>query len=44
MEEENVIFYYFNDKGQRLYTSNQEFAVIRAFEFGTNEVYIEKEN
>lgn len=42
MEEENVIFYYFNEKGQKLYTSNELFAKLRADELGTNEVYVEK--
>jgi len=42
MEEENVIFYYFNEKGQKLYTPNDMFAKLRADELGTFEVYVEK--
>ena len=42
MEEENVIFYYFNEKGQKLYTSNELFAKLRAYDLETNEVYVEK--
>jgi hypothetical protein len=42
---ENVaveIYYYYNDKNQRLYTSNAIFAESRAQYYGTNEVFVEK--
>lgn len=43
MEEENEIFYYYNEKGKKLYTSNEEFAKLRAYQLGTGNVYVEKE-
>ena len=30
------IFYYYNDKGQKLYTSNELFAMARAQQFGND--------
>jgi hypothetical protein len=42
---ENVaveIYYYFNDKNQRLYTSNAIFAESRAQYYRTDEVFVEK--
>lgn len=42
---ENVvveIYYYYNDKNQRMYTSNPIFAESRAQYYGTNEVFVEK--
>ena len=36
------IFYYYNDKGQRLYTSNEIFANVRAHQHGTYKVFVEK--
>ena len=36
------IFYYYNDKGQKLYTSNEIFAMARARQLGTNKVFVEK--
>ena len=36
------IFYYYNDKGQRLYTSNEIFADARAQQYGTDKVFVEK--
>ena len=36
------IFYYYNDKGQRLYTSNEIFAMARAQQHGTDKVFVEK--
>lgn len=36
------IFYYYNDKGQKLYTSNEIFANVRAREYGTNKVFLVK--
>lgn len=36
------IFYYYNDKGQRLYTSNEIFANARAQQHGTDKVFVEK--
>jgi hypothetical protein len=42
---ENVaveIYYYYNDKNQRLYPSNAIFAASRAQYYGTNEVFVEK--
>ena len=34
------IFYYYNDRGQKLYTSNEIFANVRAREYGTNKVFL----
>ena len=36
------IFYYYNDKGQKLYTSNEIFAMARAQQYGTDKVFVEK--
>lgn len=36
------IFYYYNDKGQKLHTSNEVFATARARQLGTNKVFLEK--
>ena len=36
------IFYYYNDKGQKLYTSNEIFAMARAQQHGTDKVFVEK--
>lgn len=36
------IFYYYNDKGQKFYTSNEIFANVRAQQLGTNKVFVEK--
>jgi len=36
------IFYYFDDKGRKLYTSNEVFAGVRANFYGTINVFVEK--
>jgi hypothetical protein len=36
------IFYYFDDKGRKLYTSNEIFASVRANYYGTEDVFVEK--
>lgn len=36
------IFYYYNEKGQKLYTSNELFAMARAQQCGTDKVFVEK--
>jgi histidyl-tRNA synthetase len=36
------IYAYFDDKGQKVYTPNVEFAEIMAKKYGTNDVYVEK--
>lgn len=36
------IFYYYNEKGQKCYTPNGEFAEIQARKYGTESVYVEK--
>lgn len=36
------IFGYINDKGQRVFTPNLEFAHIMATKYGTDKVFIEK--
>lgn len=41
-EIEVEIFYYFNDKNQKFYTPNQDFAIIQAKKYGTDNVYVEK--
>ena len=35
------IFYYFDDKGRKLYTSNEVFASVRANYYGTMKVFVE---
>ena len=35
------IFYYFDDKGRKLYTSNEVFASVRAKYYGTVKVFVE---
>lgn len=35
-------FYYYNDKGQKLHTSNKVFALARARQLGTDKVFVEK--
>ena len=40
--KENEIYSYINDKGQRVFTPNLEFAHIMATKYGTNHVFIEK--
>ena len=35
------IFYYFDDKGKKLYTSNEVFASDRARYYGTEDVFVE---
>jgi hypothetical protein len=36
------IYAYTDDKGQKVYTPNVEFAEIMAKKYGTNDVYVEK--
>lgn len=36
------IFGYINDKGQKVFTPNLEFAHIMATKYGTNDVYVER--
>ena len=36
------IFYYFDNKGRKLYTSNEVFASVRANFYGTINVFVEK--
>jgi hypothetical protein len=36
------IFWYFNNKNQKLYTPNFEFANAMARKYGTDNVYVEK--
>jgi hypothetical protein len=38
----NEIYAYINDKGQRVYTPNSQFAEIMAKKYGTDNVYVEK--
>ena len=38
----NEIYAYMNDKGQRVFTPNYQFAEIMANKYGTNKVYVEK--
>jgi hypothetical protein len=35
------IFYYFDDRGRKLYTSNEVFASVRAKFYGTGKVFVE---
>ena len=35
------IFYYYDDKGRKLYTSNEVFANVRAKFYGTEKVFVE---
>ena len=45
VQNENVeveVFAYINDKGQRVFTPNLEFAKIMANKYGTFKVYVEK--
>ena len=39
---EEVIYYYFDEKGEKFYTGNKIFAKSRAEYFGTVKVYQEK--
>lgn len=41
---ENLIFFYKTQQGQKLYTSNVELAEVRAKHYGTDNVYVEKNN
>jgi hypothetical protein len=44
-QNENVeveIYGYFNDKGQKVFTPNLEFAHIMAAKYGTDKVFLEK--
>jgi hypothetical protein len=41
---ENLIFFYQTKKGQKLYTPNVELAEVRAHYYGTDNVYVEKNN
>ena len=36
------IFYYYDDKGRKLYTANEVFANVRAKFYGTENVFVEK--
>ena len=36
------IYYYYNDKGQKCYTPNAQFAEIQASKYETYSVYVEK--
>jgi hypothetical protein len=38
----NEIYAYINDKGQKVFTPNFQFADIMAKKYGTDEVYVEK--
>jgi hypothetical protein len=38
----NEIYAYTNDKGQKVFTPNFQFADIMAKKYGTDEVYVEK--
>ena len=38
----NEIYAYINDKGQKVYTPNVNFADIMAKKYGTDKVYVEK--
>ncbi len=38
----NEIYAYINDKGQKVYTPNVQFAEIMAKKYGTDDVYVEK--
>ena len=38
----NEIYAYVNDKGQKVYTPNLEFAKIMSEKYGTKDVYVEK--
>jgi hypothetical protein len=38
----NEIYAYVNDKGQKVYTPNLEFAKIMSEKYGTKGVYVEK--
>lgn len=39
-DEQNVLYYYKDDKGVKFYTGNLIFAAARAGFFGTEDVYI----
>jgi hypothetical protein len=39
---EIIVYGYVNDKGQKVYTPNLEFAHIMATKYGTKNVYVEK--
>lgn len=41
-ELEMELFYYYNEEGKKLYTPNQDFAIIQAKNYGTDNVYVEK--
>jgi hypothetical protein len=41
-EQEVELFFYYDEKGIKLYTPNQDFAIIQARHYGTDNVYIEK--
>jgi hypothetical protein len=38
----NEIYAYINDKGQKVFTPNVQFAEIMANKYGTGKVYVEK--
>ena len=41
---ENLIFFYKTQKDHKLYTPNVELAEVRAKHYGTDNVYVEKNN